>query len=133
MKIEHVAIWCKDLEEMRDFYETYFLGEANDLYENKDKGLSSYFLKFPNSDCRLELMTRIDIEKFHKENRFGLAHLAFQLETKHAVDELTELIKNGGYKHLNEPRLTGDGYYESKILDPEGNIIEITASITDLK
>jgi lactoylglutathione lyase len=28
---------------------------------------------------------------------------------------------------LGEPRRTGDGYYESVILDPEGNRIEITS------
>lgn len=28
---------------------------------------------------------------------------------------------------ISGPRTTGDGYYESCILDPEGNQIEITA------
>jgi lactoylglutathione lyase len=28
---------------------------------------------------------------------------------------------------LDGPRCTGDGYYESVVLDPEGNRIEITA------
>ncbi len=39
---------------------------------------------------------------------------------------MTALIKAGGYGHLDGPRTTGDGYYESTILDPEGNVIEIT-------
>ncbi|MDY7028447.1 MAG: glyoxalase/bleomycin resistance/extradiol dioxygenase family protein, partial [Spirochaetota bacterium] len=28
---------------------------------------------------------------------------------------------------VSEPRRTGDGYFESCVLDPEGNRIEITA------
>jgi lactoylglutathione lyase len=26
-----------------------------------------------------------------------------------------------------EPRRTGDGYYESVVLDPDGNVVEIAA------
>lgn len=124
MKIEHVAIWCKDIEEMRDFYETYFLGEASELYTNEQSEVSSYFLTFPKSDCRLELMSTAKITEFHKDNRFGLAHLSFELISKQAVDELTELLKHGGYKLLSEPS-TSSNYYASKIADPEGNVIQI--------
>lgn len=42
------------------------------------------------------------------------------------VDELTEQLRLDGHKVFAEPRTTGDGYYESVILDPEGNHIEIT-------
>ena len=43
-----------------------------------------------------------------------------------AVDELTQRLVNDGYERLDGPRRTGDGYYESVVLDPEGNRIEIT-------
>ena len=43
------------------------------------------------------------------------------------MDRITEKIKNDGYEVISVPRTTGDGYYESCILDPEGNQIEITA------
>ena len=36
-------------------------------------------------------------------------------------------LKKDGYEVISGPRTTGDGYYESCILDPEGNQIEITA------
>ena len=32
-----------------------------------------------------------------------------------------------GYTILSEPRMTGDGCYESAVADPEGNYVEITA------
>lgn len=126
MRIEHVAIWCKDIELMKDFYETYFLAEANDLYINPAKGFKSYFLSFPESQTRLELMTKETIDETSNKQLIGLAHLAFKLSTSRSVDELTELIASAGFKHIDGPRTTGDGYYESTILDPEGNTIEIT-------
>jgi lactoylglutathione lyase len=35
--------------------------------------------------------------------------------------------RSEGVAVLDGPRRTGDGYYESVVLDPEGNRIEITA------
>lgn len=35
MKIEHVALWVNDLEQMRRFYETYLGATANDKYTNE--------------------------------------------------------------------------------------------------
>ena len=37
-----------------------------------------------------------------------------------------EQLRNDGYTVLSEPRITGDGCYESAIADPEGNRVEIT-------
>ena len=47
--------------------------------------------------------------------------------TARRVDELTLRLENDGYPVLDGSRRTGDGYYESVALDPEGNRIEITA------
>jgi lactoylglutathione lyase len=35
-------------------------------------------------------------------------------------------LRQDGYQVVGEPRWTGDGYYESGVLDPDGNRIEIT-------
>lgn len=127
MKIDHIAIWTTDLEKMRCFYQTYFNLKSSDKYENTKKGFSSYFLSF-DSGARIELMKRADIVEECQERGmvYGFAHLAISVGNKKAVDEFTERIKNDGYKVIGEPRTTGDGYYESVILDPEGNYIEIT-------
>ena len=37
----------------------------------------------------------------------------------------TQFIKDG-FEILNGPRWTGDGYYESIVKDPEGNLLELT-------
>lgn len=127
MKIEHVAIWVKDLEGIRTFYERYFEAIAGERYHNPKKNFTSYFLSF-TSGSRLELMQQPDIiSKFEKENEFlGLTHLAISVGSKDKVNDLTAQIKKDGYTIIGEPRTTGDGYYESVVLDPEGNRIEIT-------
>jgi lactoylglutathione lyase len=59
--------------------------------------------------------------------RMGLTHLAIALGSERAVDALTSKLKEAGVPVLDGPRRTGDGYYESVVLDPEGNRIEIAA------
>lgn len=57
MQIEHTAVWVNDLERMKSFYESYFNGEANDLYHNEKKDFKSYFITF-DSGARLEIMKK---------------------------------------------------------------------------
>lgn len=122
--IDHIAIWVEDLEKMREFYCKYFDGVSNQKYENRVKGFESYFISF-NGATRIELMKRKDIEERIYKEILGLAHLAFKVGSKEKVNELTEIFRKDGYKIIGEPRTTGDGYYESVILDPEGNRIEL--------
>jgi lactoylglutathione lyase len=128
MKIEHLAIWVNDLETMRHFYMRYFDMTSNEKYINPAKGFSSYFLSFQNSKTRLELMHRPDIAGFlgKKGERNGIAHFAISVGSKEKVDTLTERLRADKFTIEGEPRTTGDGYYESIILDPEGNLVEIT-------
>ncbi|HDU0924815.1 TPA: VOC family protein [Listeria monocytogenes] len=125
MKIEHVALWTTNLEQMKQFYVTYFGATAKDLYENKTKGFNSYFLSFEDG-ARLEIMSRTDVTGKTTGENLGWAHIAISTGTKEAVDELTEKLRQDGFAIAGEPRMTGDGYYESVVLDPEGNRIEIT-------
>ncbi|RHB51928.1 VOC family protein [Exiguobacterium sp. AM39-5BH] len=125
MKIEHVALWVNDLEQMRRFYETYLGATANDKYTNERKQFESYFLTFPESTCRLELMRRPDIHGAPGDT-IGYAHIAFALGSKEAVDTLTRRLEADGYPLVDGPRTTGDGYYESVLLDPEQNKLELT-------
>jgi len=128
MKIDHISIWVQDLEKIRAFYEKYFGAVSNEKYNNPTKSFESYFLNFDNS-CRLEIMKRPDIKESdhsYTVQKHGLTHLAFSTGSREKVDELTETLRRDGYTVAGEPRVTGDGYYESVILDPENNIIEIT-------
>lgn len=126
MKIEHLAIWVKDLEKMRTFYETYFGATAGERYHNQTKNFYSYFLSF-DTGCRLELMHKSEIPSNKNESeRIGIIHFAVSVGSKGKVDLLTEILRQASYNIVGEPRTTGDGYYESVVLDPENNRIEIT-------
>ena len=128
MHIAHLAIWANDLENLKTFYENYFEARATAKYSNTQKQFQSYFLTFA-SGARLELMHRPDIPPMAKQpgqEFVGYAHLAMSVGSEAAVDTLTMRLIHDGYQRLDGPRRTGDGYYESVVLDPEGNRIEIT-------
>lgn len=128
MQIEHIAVWTGQLEQMRAFFERYFEAKAGSRYENPTKHSVSYFLSFSNG-TRLELMSGLDVPaaKLQRSDPGRTVfHIAISVGSVQAVDKLTEIIQNDGYQVVDGPRRTGDGYYESVILDPDGNHIEIT-------
>ena len=128
MKIEHIAIWVRDLEKMRNFYEKYFDAKSNKIYNNKDKKFSSYFLTFDGT-TRLELMHGSLIpESLNNpyKQHIGFIHLAISVGSEDRVISLTNRLADDGYEVSDMPRYTGDGYFESIVLDPEKNRIEIT-------
>lgn len=127
MHISHIAIWTQQLEKQRSFYVTYFGGKSNDKYINSAKGFESYFISFDRDTSALEIMSRRDVvtPKIN-EDCIGLTHFAFSLGSKKEVIELTERLRKEGYIIAGEPRTTGDGYFESIVLDPDGNRVEIT-------
>jgi lactoylglutathione lyase len=127
MKIDHLALWTFDLERSRLFYEKYFEAKADDKYINPKKEFESYFLSFKDG-CRLEIMQMpgvIPLDRRQKQHT-GLIHFAVSVGDKVSVDALTEKLRKDGHEIVGEPRTTGDGYYESVVLDPDGNRIEIT-------
>lgn len=128
MRIEHVAIWARDLEALKIFYVKYFHCKAGEKYVNQKKNFESYFLSFDDG-ARLEIMQMPGVaEVITKDTMqyFGFTHLAISVGSKEKVDSLTEILRTDGYAIVGEPRTTGDGYYESVVLDPEQNRIEIT-------
>ena len=52
--------------------------------------------------------------------------MAISLGSEQAVDELTHRLVEDSYERLDGPRRTGDGYYESCVLEPAGNRLELT-------
>lgn len=126
MRIEHAAMYVKDLEKAKEFFIKYFGAVPNEGYHNKNTDFRSYFLSF-DEGARLEIMTRPSMDDAEKTpDRTGLIHLAFGVGSEEKVDELTARLKADGYEVLSGPRTTGDGYYESCVVGIEGNLIEIT-------
>lgn len=129
MRIEHIAIWTHDLERLKSFYEAYFQARAGARYTNPAKQFQSYFLTFPGGETRLELMQRPGIPPSQNDplRQFtGYIHLALSVGSEQQVDALTGRLRADGFEVVDGPRRTGDGYYESAVLDPDGNRIEIT-------
>jgi lactoylglutathione lyase len=127
MRIEHVAIWTTDLVRCKQFYTAYFGATAGPTYRNPAKGFESCFLGFADG-ARLEAMTTTSlslVELAPGAQRFGLTHLAISVGSEQIVEELTQRLRNDGIAVVDGPRRTGDGYYESVIIDPDGNRIEI--------
>lgn len=126
MKIEHVAMYAEDLERAKEFFVKYFNAVPNNMYHNKKTDFRSYFLSFDDG-ARLEIMNRPQItNNSEKLERTGYTHIAFSLGSAEKVDRLTAELKADGYTVISGPRTTGDGYYESCIVDLEGNQIELT-------
>ena len=126
MKIEHIALYVNDLEAARNFFVKYFGAASNDGYCNPGTNFRSYFLSFDDG-TRLELMSKPEMSNLPKNlARTGYVHIAFRVGSKEKVDELTAALQAGGYEVVSGPRTTGDGYYESCVLDAEQNQIEIT-------
>lgn len=126
MKIEHVAMYVKDLERAKIFFEKYFEAVSGTQYYNPKTGFRSYFLSFSDG-CRLEIMNKEEMaDSDNSVARTGWVHVAFSVGSKEKVDALTAQLEADGYPVLSGPRITGDGYYESCIVDVEGNQIEIT-------
>ena len=126
MKIEHIALYVKDLETARDFFVKYLGAKSNKGYHNLKTGFRSYFLSFDDG-ARLEIMNKPEMPDFPKEfAHTGYAHIAFSVGSKEKVNALTAELKADGYEVVSGPRTTGDGYYESCIAAIEGNQIEIT-------
>ena len=127
MRIDHAALFCKDLEQMRQFFIDYFDARSNEQYHNPRTGLRTYILSFTEGSTRLELMLRPDVQDADpSQPAIGYVHLSFAVGSRKGVDLLTRRLATDGYTVTSGPRTTGDGYYESCILGPEGIQIEVT-------
>lgn len=126
VRIDHAAAYVADLERSKEFYVRYFSGAPGERYHNPWTGLMTYFLSFEGG-ARLELMQRPGREDPATTTQRGWTHLAFSVGSTDDVDTLTARLVGDGYTVTSGPRVTGDGYYESVVLDPDGHDVEIVA------
>jgi len=125
-RIEHVALWVRDIDAVAAFYARFFDARVGELYRNPKKGFASRFLEF-SSGARIEIMARTDVASRAAAEQLGFAHVAITIGDEPAVDALAARLHAGGVALVDGPRRTGDGYYECVVCDPEGNRVEIVA------
>ena len=65
MKVEHIALYVRDLEGAREFFTRFFGAEAGEAYHNPRTGLKTYFLSFGDG-ARVEIMSRPEMEDREK-------------------------------------------------------------------
>ena len=128
MRIHHLAIYTNNLDRLKDFYANYFGAVPGEKYVNPIKQFQSYFLSFDDGS-KLEIMQQDNIPANANDplrQATGLIHFAISVGSKENVNRLTETLRRSGFAVAGEPRTTGDGYYESVVLDPDGNRVELT-------
>ncbi len=128
MRIDHIGIWTENVDRLREFYERYFGALAGPKYENPARQFTSYSLGF-SGGCRIEVMHVPGLVPRQEANApaIGYAHISIAVGTEQEVDRLTARLRQDGFRVLGGPRRTGDDFYESVVLDPDGNEVEITA------
>ena len=124
-QIEHIALATSDLERLCDFYRQ--LGAvASPPATDPDTGLRGCVLDF--CGIRIEVFER-------RGGNMGVAggvrlpallHLGFALGSADAVDALTGVLAAAGHRVLEPPHRASElGRYESVVLDPDGNRLEL--------
>lgn len=125
MVIHHVSLCTTNMDALVAFYKKYFGAVEFSTYYNPKTDLRTCFLQF-DKGCMLEVMTRPGFVRKAPDHSTGYAHLALHAGDPDGVDFLARRLESDGYTIVSQPRRDGDGYYESTVLDPDGNWIEIT-------
>lgn len=124
MFMHHVSLCTTNLEEMVAFYKKYFGAVEHTVYENPKTGVQIYTLQF-DKGVLLEIMTRPGCVIKPPERGTGYTHIAMSTGGRDEVDFITGRLEDDGHTIVSAPRITGEGYYESTVQDPDGNWIEI--------
>jgi len=124
-RVEHIALATNDIARLCEFYQ--LLGAmASPVATDPGSGLRSCVLDFCGVGLKL----------FERPGRCegavgglpaGLVYLGFALGSADAVDELSRVIAAAGHRVLERPHRAGElGRYESLVLDPDGNRVNLT-------
>ncbi|RWB35821.1 MAG: glyoxalase/bleomycin resistance/extradiol dioxygenase family protein [Mesorhizobium sp.] len=127
MKLAHIALWTKDVEQASAFWSEFFDAEIGERYESRNRiGFVSRFVTLRGSGLKLELMQGPWVEMPADLEHVGWAHIALTFGSREAVDVAAQRFELAGLL-VSAARTTGDGYYEAVVNTPEGILIEIVA------
>ncbi len=122
MRLHHIAFWTKNIELLVEFYKRHFNGEVLSQHESGD--FKCVFIKICSS-ITIEIMTRTNLHNFDKEERIGYSHFSIEVASKDEVNKLTDCFIEQNISLQKNKEQYDDGFYESAVVDPDGNIIEI--------
>lgn len=123
MKIHHVAISVRNLENSANFYKDIFGFIEVKRFERKDLGGKAVFLKLEGMQIELwqfdkQIENKDDLSNL---NILGIKHIAFE------VDNIEEKYKELKAKNIeiSEPKLGASGARYSFLKDPDGIPLEL--------
>jgi len=122
MKLHHIAFWTRNIDSLVEFYIKHFEGEV--LFRHESGDFQSVFIKICSS-ITIEIMTRTNINDGIFEERVGYSHFSIEVDSKDQVNKLTDYFIENNIPLGKIKEKYDDGFYESSVLDPDGNIIEI--------
>lgn len=122
MKLHHIAFWTRDIEKQLAFYQKYFDGQVLFKYQSGD--FSSAFIKICGC-ANLELMSRSDLKDGGPTDRVGYSHFSIEVDSKAEVDRFTDIFIADNVPLEKIKEQYDDGFYESSVIDPDGNLVEI--------
>jgi glyoxylase I family protein len=120
-KLDHMVLRVRDLEKSIAFYEMF--GER----PPPSTGTS-------NVPMALGPTTRVllhhEPDYAPEADRSNLQHFALQLGTTRDMDALLEYVRAHGAEPFDGPRDNGRGMVQFRVLDPDGNEIEVRVAPT---
>ncbi|MDF2522458.1 MAG: hypothetical protein K0R31_99 [Clostridiales bacterium] len=122
--IEHVAIYAKNTETIKDWYVKLFGFKVV-----SDNGEGIYFIMAPDG-AMIEIIPTIEDGGVLSEKVSGLRHIAFYVDN---FEEEVEKIKRQDIEVVSGPTITPTGNKLFFFRDPEGNIVQFINRLNPLK
>ena len=111
-RLEHVGVYCKDLEDSKKFYEKFFKGQPTAIR----KGSAGYAF------CFVEIDGSPAIQLMESDTMVGVHHYCFVTDN---VKEVAEDFKGKGAQILRENRDKSGTLAAIIVQDPHGLELEI--------
>ena len=123
MKIHHIAISVRNLENSVNFYKDVFSFTEVKRFKRKDLGGKAVFLKLEDTLIELWQFDNLIENKddFSNLNILGIKHIAFETED---IDKKYEELKTKNIE-ISEPKLGASGARYCFLKDPDGIPIEL--------
>lgn len=108
MKIEHIGIAVKDIEQSNELFKTLFNKPSYKMEEVESEGVKTSF--FMLGDSKIELLQATNpnsaIAKFIEKKGEGMHHIAFEVDD---IDSEISRLKKEGFKMIHDvPKLGAD-------------------------